>query len=218
MRSCKKCNELKIPLNANKCKVLCNSCLVINKKEYLKKWYKENKEKVKLQGVEYRKNNKDVRKRYEEKNKKRIDKYQKKYRKSYYKENKKSIIKKTAEYKKKRKEKDKLYAFKCKVRCLIRQSYSRKGKTKKSKTFDIIGLTALDLHIYLERTFFDMYGRKKTINDKCHIDHIIPLVTAKNHNDITKLCHYSNLRLVLAEDNLKKGSKLIERFEVVNVA
>jgi len=40
-----------------------------------------------------------------------------------------------------------------------------------------------------------------------HIDHIIPLVTAKTEEDVIKLNHYSNLQYLFAEDNLEKGAK-----------
>ena len=41
-----------------------------------------------------------------------------------------------------------------------------------------------------------------------HIDHIIPLSSAKKQEDLYKLCHYTNTQPLWAEDNLKKGSKL----------
>ena len=43
---------------------------------------------------------------------------------------------------------------------------------------------------------------------KVHIDHIIPLATAQTEYDVYKLCHYTNLQLLNAEDNLKKRDNI----------
>jgi hypothetical protein len=44
---------------------------------------------------------------------------------------------------------------------------------------------------------------------KWHIDHKIPLSSAKTEEEVYKLCHYTNLQPLWAEDNLKKGSKIL---------
>jgi len=42
-----------------------------------------------------------------------------------------------------------------------------------------------------------------------HIDHIIPLSSAKNEEDIIRLSHYTNLQPLWGKDNMKKGNKVI---------
>ena len=42
-----------------------------------------------------------------------------------------------------------------------------------------------------------------------HIDHIIPLASATTKEEIKKLCHYTNLQPLLAEENLSKGDKIL---------
>ena len=61
---------------------------------------------------------------------------------------------------------------------------------------------------YLLETFKNRYGYEWNGVEPVHIDHIIPLATAKTENDVVKLCYYTNLQLLKAEDNLKKGAKL----------
>jgi hypothetical protein len=40
-----------------------------------------------------------------------------------------------------------------------------------------------------------------------HLDHIIPLDSGKNQEEVEKLCHYTNLKPLWAEVNLKKSNK-----------
>lgn len=60
---------------------------------------------------------------------------------------------------------------------------------------------------YLLETYKKNYGVEYDNKEKVHIDHITPLSTAKTEEDVIKLCHYSNLQLLKAEDNLKKSNK-----------
>jgi hypothetical protein len=81
-----------------------------------------------------------------------------------------------------------------------------KNKTKTS--FEIVGCSPIQLKEYLEQKFtegmsWDLMGRH------IHIDHIIPLSSAKTEDEVYNLCHYTNLQPLWAIDNLKKGSKLI---------
>jgi hypothetical protein len=43
---------------------------------------------------------------------------------------------------------------------------------------------------------------------KWHIDHIIPLSSAKSKEELVKLCHYTNLQPLWALDNLGKANKI----------
>jgi chaperonin cofactor prefoldin len=81
-----------------------------------------------------------------------------------------------------------------------------KNITKNNKTFNIIGCSPEYLKEYLEKQFtenmsWDLIGKH------IHIDHIIPLCSAKTEEEIYKLCHYTNLQPMWALDNIRKGGK-----------
>ena len=58
------------------------------------------------------------------------------------------------------------------------------------------------------QTYKNNYGYDWDGKEKIHIDHIIPLSTAKSEEDIIKLCHYTNLQLLKVKDNLEKSNRL----------
>ena len=61
-------------------------------------------------------------------------------------------------------------------------------------------------HLY--KTFFANYGYEYDGKEDVHIDHIVPLATANTEEEVIKLCHYTNLQLLKAKDNLEKGCKM----------
>ena len=147
---------------------------------------------------------------YQEKNREKIKEYYEKNRekyKEYYENNKEAIKKNTHEYKTKRLKEDELFALTDRVRNLIHSSIARKGYKKRSKTSEIIGCTFEQLKEHLENTWYNNYGTPYN-GEPVHIDHIIPLSSAKNEEDVIKLCHYTNLQYLKPEDNLKKHNKI----------
>lgn len=97
-----------------------------------------------------------------------------------------------------------------KLRVNLRRRINFYLKNKNSSSFNILGCSVDFLKSYIEERFdvgmsWENYG----ING-WHLDHIVPLSSAKNKYDIIKLCHYSNLQPLWAKDNLKKGNKIIK--------
>ncbi len=213
-------------------------------KEYIKEYREKNKERIQQKSKEYYELNKEklinyskkfrnshqeyyknYNKQYKSENKDYISKYNKSYlqknhesimarRKEYYKENILLINKKRRIYDKKRRENDELYRMKTQIRHLINHSLERKGYKKNSRTYEIIGCDYDFLIDYLYRTFIDNYGIDWDGNEKVHVDHIIPLAVADTEEEVIKLCHYTNLQLLRAEDNIKKKDKLDWNLEV----
>lgn len=180
-----------------------------NKKEkndYSKKYYKENYNIIKEQQHNRYLKNKDyiIKKQHEyyENHKEERKQYYKQYREKE--ENKVKIN----NYIKNRKQKDKLYEYSNKIRHLIKISISKMGYTKKSKTYQILGCDFNTVYKHLLKTYKDNYGIDYDFNEKVHIDHIIPISTAKTEEEVIKLCYYTNLQLLKADDNLKKSNKL----------
>jgi hypothetical protein len=100
---------------------------------------------------------------------------------------------------------DLFFKFKNRLRTLIRISITKQGYTKKSKTFKILGCDYNTIIKHLESKFkngmnWENYGL-------WHIDHIIPISSAKTEDEVIKLNHYTNLQPLWAIDNLKKYNK-----------
>jgi hypothetical protein len=81
-----------------------------------------------------------------------------------------------------------------------------RNKTKTS--FEIVGCSPEFLKEHLEKQFTEGMSWE-LMGKNIHIDHIIPLSSAKTEDEILKLCHYTNLQPLWAEDNLKKNNKIL---------
>ena len=205
---------------------MCKSCMSEYRKRYseglgrkeklretARKSYRRNSEKVKERASRYYFENKEdiseKQKLYRENNKEVIKELSKKYRQNP--ENKEKQRTYSREYYHQRKD-DELFYFKYIVRHLIRYSFVRKGFEKSGRTEDIIGLPFDKFREYLLLTFKENYGCDWDGKESVHIDHKIPLATAKSIEDIIKLCHWENLQLLKAADNLAKKDK--EDFQI----
>lgn len=94
------------------------------------------------------------------------------------------------------------------LRNMINMSFKRKKYIKNKRLEMIVGMKSSEMVEYLLQTFKNNYGYEWDEKEPVHIDHIIPLATAKVEEDVIKLCHYSNLQLLKAQDNLQKNNKL----------
>lgn len=206
----------------------------MNNKEYKKQWYKKNKDKVKARVKKYFEEHKEeirekrkeylkqYNKKYKQTHKEQIKKYNqenkdkfKQYKKKYRKNHKEIIQEYDSKYRKKRKREDYLFNMSHQIRNLIRTSFKRESCIKANKTEEILGCK-MDYFIeYLIKTYENNYNEKWDWNylKDVHIDHIIPISTAKSEEEIIKLNHYTNLQLLKAEDNMQKSDKLDWRLD-----
>ena len=178
------------------CKLCKKEYLEANKdkrREVKKAWREANKDKIKAYNKAYNEANKDKilkqKKAYKEANKDKIREVKKAY------------------YKRRRKE-DYLYKLTKNIRKSIRSSIKRKGYTKKSKTYQILGCTYEEFKSHKERQFTK--GMNWDNQGEWHLDHIYPVSKAKNEEELIRLNHYTNFQPLWAEDNLKKSNKIEE--------
>lgn len=174
----------KNPICAEKCREERKKKSEAHRKDLRSKWYQEHKEEVLAKQRERRKYDSEKDKAWKATHREQIN-----------------------QYVQKRKQCDPVYRLKCQARNTIYQSFARTGNVKQTRCESITGLPIDDLILHLCGTYEKVYGVKWDGVDPVHIDHIIPLATAQSEDDVIRLCHYTNLQLLKAKDNLMKGSK-----------
>ena len=102
---------------------------------------------------------------------------------------------------------DPLFKLSTQVRGLIRISLKNRGYGKDTHTYDILGCDYETLWQHLKKSWLDNYGTEWN-GEPYHIDHIIPLATAKTEQEVKDLCYYKNLQMLKPRDNLVKNKYL----------
>ena len=111
------------------------------------------------------------------------------------------------EQRKERRNTDPIFNLTNRMRGRLRKYLIILNISKKNKTFEIVGCSPQFLKEHLEKQFID--GMTWENRSEWHIDHKIPLSSAKTEEELYKLCHYTNLQPLWAEENLKKSNKII---------
>ena len=161
-----------------------------NKREYMKNWRLNNKDYGKIYLSVWSKNNKE-----------KIKEYSKKY----YLKNKEKTLTRTKEYFKKRRKDDNLFRLITNLRNLIKNSLLKQGYSKKSNTYKILGQDYHNFKIHIENQFTN--GMSWQNYGEWHLDHIIPISSAKNEEEAHKLCNYKNFQPMWALENQSKSNK-----------
>ncbi len=130
-------------------------------------------------------------------------------KRQYYLKNREKFIKKSGEYTKLKRKTDTLYRLKGILRTRIIVNLVANKYKKSKSTEDLLGEKIIKVKEYLESKFKPGMTWKNHGTYGWHIDHIIPLASAKDEHDVIKLFHYTNLQPLWANENLSKGSKLI---------
>ena len=148
-----------------------------------------------------------------------VIKKRKEYSKAYY--SNPEVKKRKLELKKTRKYKDKINKYRTErrledpgykaisnLRSGLNKLFRRKPSMNKNlSTLKLIGCSREELKIHLEKQFRPGMNWENYNYNGWHIDHIIPLSTAKSFEEIVekKLMHYTNLQPLWRLDNQKKG-------------
>ena len=190
-------------------------------REKRRNYYHKNSEILKPKMLEWKKSNSDLlketSKQWYENNKERISQN----RRENYKENWQLMRNYFNEYHKNRKLSDPIYNLRFNISSLIRESFKNRGFRKENtKTVEILGCSVEYFHEYIQSMFepwmnWENKGKYNGgFNEGWDIDHIVPMCSAKNVEDVIKLNHYTNLQPLCCKINREiKSGKIIFKNE-----
>lgn len=183
----------------------CNECRKIESREYREKnpekrkktlleYYNNNKEKELLRLKTYRESNPEKRKetckKYVINNKNKHNAYSKIWKKNQRKNNPK-------------------YKLISNLRERTKDFLLYKKTNKKNTIINVIGCSPDFLKEHIEKQFKNGMSWDNYRFYGWHIDHIIPLSSGKDEEEIYKLCHYTNLQPLWSKENLTKSNKIL---------
>jgi len=214
----------------------CKPCLSAKGKDY----YAKNKSKINADSKRYREANKErlsgYLKTWNENNKE----YVSADRKKYYRENIETIREKRAVARKRnankiaahnkrwkaanrdrvnsynrdtvmlRYKEDPLFALLMNSRRRLLLAFANKGYSKRSTTAKLLGCDMETLSLHLESKFTEGMTWANRGFYGWHVDHVVPLASARNVEELERLCHYTNLQPLWAADNIAKGARTPE--------
>ena len=165
-----------------------------------KEYNQANKESIAAKAKEYSQENKEVKaayiKEYQKENREKIAAYMKGYQTTANKQ------------RRDKRKTDPLFVLKSRLRCRTRVAFTSKSYKKTSHTHEMLGAEWEIVKKHIERQFSK--GMNWGNMSDWHIDHVIPLSSAKNEKELMNLSHYTNLKPLWVIDNLEKSDKIIE--------
>jgi len=202
----------------------CKACRV----EIGRKYRLNNPEKKKAAALKYYYNNTDKVNKYREENKEKLKKLTKRWvennkersneiKLKWALNNKEKIKIKNKDYRDKNRDlinekrrlkryNNSLYRMSLNLRNRTWYAFRDSNWSKKSSNKELLGCDFETAHTHLEKQFTK--GMSWNNYGEWHIDHIIPLASAKTEEELIKLFNYTNLQPLWAIDNLSKGAKI----------
>lgn len=84
------------------------------------------------------------------------------------------------------------------------------GWCRSQSSLEILGCSWEELKNYIELQFKDGMTWENHGYYGWHIDHKIPVASAKNFQELLNVFHYTNLQPLWAEENMAKGARIID--------
>ncbi|QDP64188.1 MAG: hypothetical protein Tp131SUR933471_1 [Prokaryotic dsDNA virus sp.] len=129
------------------------------------------------------------------------------YKSNYRKKNVDKIKIYQRGYCRNRRKNDPLFRLKRNLSTRTSLAFTTKYWTKNSGNIDILGTDYETAFKHIESQFKE--GMTWDNRGEWHIDHIIPLSSAKTEEEMEKLCHYTNIQPLWKEENILKGNKIL---------
>tara|TARA_B110000503_G_scaffold80718_1_gene123582 strand:+ start:47 stop:562 length:516 start_codon:yes stop_codon:yes gene_type:complete len=168
---------------------------------------KQTKEEKNAYNKQYRLDNKERTKEYQKQwyldNKEKANGRSKQWRL----DNKENLKEYNKQYGNERYNSDPLYKFKRVCRSRTYQAFKTKSWSKNGSTEKLLGCDYKTAMNHIEKQFEPWMTWEN--HGEWHIDHDTPLASANTIEEMTPLFHYTNLVPLLAEDNIRKGDKIL---------
>lgn len=126
----------------------------------------------------------------------------------YVRKNRAAVTRRQAEWSKRKRAEDPLFALKWRIRSAISSAFFKAGYSKGSRTEELIGCSWGELKEHLGSQFQTGMTWENRGVYGWHIDHIVPLSSARTAEDLVRLNHFTNLQPLWAEDNIRKADKM----------
>ncbi len=194
---CKKCGEEKPLIEFAKSKQCkdgyqgqCKKCASLS----TLKWQSKNVDKVRASQKRYDE-------RHPEKARERKERHDKKYPEQ--------VKARKRRYTNKRIKEDPVFAYLMEIRKKTREYAFKNYIQSGNEFFKIIGIDIKGFREYIQGKFDEGMSWDNHGIDSWHIDHIIPLSSAKTIEDVDRLSHHTNLQPLWKEENETKGNKIL---------
>lgn len=194
---CKKCGEEKPLIEFAKSKQCkggyqgqCKKCASLS----TLKWQSNNISRVREHQKNYDERNPD-------KKRERKERHDKKYPEQ--------VKARKRRYTNKRIKEDPVFAYLMEIRKKTREYAFKKYTQTGNEFFKIIGIDIKGFREYIQGKFVEGMSWDNHGIDNWHIDHIIPLSSAKTIEEVENLSHYTNLQPLWKEENETKGNKIL---------